>query len=414
MRFPWIATCTIAAILAIGCAQPPATAPGSSAGVSASAAPSGQQSTAPSARDETTGVTQTEIVIGSCAALSGQMRQRGQQVVNGGKAWIDHVNEQGGINGRTIKLISRDDAYDPEKAIDCFNQLLSDRVFAGTLFQGTVQAAKYLPMGESHHLPLVGFSTGGEFLYDPFHEDIFTVRASYADEAKKQIETLVEKLGKKKIAVIYQNDAFGAACLEGVVNAMKKYHMTPVAQVSLPHLTRDVTAVEQIRSAAPDAVVLGATADALVEIVKYRTAQKWKTTFVCFSVGSDILVDKARTDADGILVTQTLPLTQDSLPGVALYKQLAPKVPGGDIGYSNFEGYVIAMVLTEGLKRAGKDLTRDGLVHALESIQDLDIGLGSEFKVNFGPRNHNGMRAVLVTIVQNGQITSISDWDALK
>src|SRR6266702_3916404 len=194
------------------------------------------------------GVTDKEIVIGSCAALEGPASFLGTQTVLGARAYLNSVNDQGGVHGRKIQLVSRNDGYEPDKTIACVNQLIQqDKVFAMGFFVGTPTGAKVVPMAEAHKVPAIGFFTGAEILRTPVRRHVIHVRASYYDEARAQVDNLVNGLGMKKIAAFYQEDAFGLAVLEGVKVALKKYDMTPVALGTFPRNTLEIArGIEQI------------------------------------------------------------------------------------------------------------------------------------------------------------------------
>ncbi|HTZ94755.1 MAG TPA: ABC transporter substrate-binding protein [Terriglobales bacterium] len=163
---------------------------------------------------KTPGITESTIRIGSCSALSGPASFLGIQTQLGALAYFHLINDQGGVNGRTIELKSRDDGYDPERTSTCFDDLLKDNVFAMGFFVGTPTAAKYIPMAESAKIPVVGLFTGAQMLYEPLKHEIINVRASYFDETREQVDSLWRIRGVRKIAVIYQDDAFGKTVLE--------------------------------------------------------------------------------------------------------------------------------------------------------------------------------------------------------
>ena len=149
------------------------------------------------------GVTDKEILIGSCSALEGPSSSLGTQTATGAKTYFASVNEQGGVHGRKLRLISFDDSYDPAKTESCFNHLMAEKVFAMGFFVGTPTAVKYVPMAESNKIPLVGLFTGAQTLYAPLRHWVVNVRASYFDETREQIEGLWNSLGYRKIGVIY-------------------------------------------------------------------------------------------------------------------------------------------------------------------------------------------------------------------
>src|SRR5215467_104944 len=175
------------------------------------------------------GLTANEVVIGSCSALQGPAAALGTETTRGAQAYFSMINEQGGVNGRKIKLLAYDDSYEPEKTISCVNKLLTeDEVFALGFFVGTPTGAKAAPMAEAHKVPIVGFFSGAELLRTPVRHYVINVRASYYNEAKAMVDNLVDVMGMKKIAVFYQQDAFGQAVLEGVKIALNAKGMSPV------------------------------------------------------------------------------------------------------------------------------------------------------------------------------------------
>ncbi len=370
---------------------------------------------APSALAQgTPGVTDKEVLIGSCSALEGPSHFLGMETVTGAKAYLDMVNDSGGVDGRKLKLIAYDDSYDPAKTEACFDRLMEQKVFALGFFVGTPTAVKYVPLAESNKIPLVGLFTGAQTLYVPFRHWVVNVRASYFDETREQVDGLWGKLGYKKIGVIYPDDPFGATVLDGVKTALKAHSAEPVATASYVRQTAQVGgAIDTVKPANPEAVVLVGPANTVAPILKQAHAKGWKPLFLTVSfVGTDDLIQAAGSDAEGMVITQVVPpyyLTE--LKCVALYRRTLTKYfPSSQPSFVGLEGFVDAMVLVEGLKRAGKDLTREGLIHSIESIRDLDIGLGPELKLDYGSRDHKGFDHVIPTVVRGGRAVPFTDW----
>lgn len=361
------------------------------------------------------GVTDHEITIGSCSVLDGPASQLGQQLVLGATAYFNMVNAAGGVNGRKIILRAFEDDYDPDKAGACFAHLQTDGVFAAAFFVGTPTAAKYVPLAERGHIPLVGLFTGAELIYTPLHHYVVNVRASYYDETRVQVDNLWAQ-GIRKIAVIYPNDAFGAVVLEGVKAALSKHGARPVAAADYPRQTPQVdAALQTVRDARPEAVVLVGPYAPVGAMLRKSRAQSWNPLFLSVSfVGADDLIREVGNASEGVIITQVMPpYSEVDLPTVALYrKQLAEGHSSAKPGYVGLEGFVDAMVLVEGLKRAGKDLTREKLIAALESMQNMDIGLG-EMKLNFSATNHKGSRKVYTTVVRQGAVVPFNDWNLI-
>lgn len=363
------------------------------------------------------GVTPSEIVIGSCSALDGPARQLGLQMVMGATTYFNMVNAQGGVNGRKLRLVAYDDGYDPERAPECFARLQKDDIFAGAFFVGTPTAARYLPLAEEKKLPVVGLFTGAQILYEPFHHFVLNVRASYFDETREQVDNLLA-IGMKKIAVIHPNDAFGAAVLEGLKTAMKRHGISPAAVAVYPRNTDQIAlALATVHAANPDAVVVVGPYAPVAEVVRQARRENWSPLFVTVSfVGTDDFIQEAGPAAEGTVITQVVPpYSLTDLPTISLYRrELAKSFSSAKPGFVSLEGFIDAMVLVEGIRRAGKDLTREKLIRSLESIHDFDTGLGPQLKVNFSAANHKGFHNVYPTVVKGGVAVPFTDWAALK
>jgi ABC-type branched-subunit amino acid transport system substrate-binding protein len=360
------------------------------------------------------GVSEKEIVIGSCAALEGPSSFLGRETVIGAETYFEVVNEEGGVNGRRLRLVSADDSYDPDKTQACWDRLMAQKVFAMGFFVGTPTAVKYVPLAESHDIPLIGLFTGAQTLYTPLRHWVINVRASYFDETREQVEGLWNSLHYRRIGVIYPEDAFGNAVLQGVQAAMKAVGSEPIASASYVRQTNQVEqAIDKVKAANPEAVVVVGPSNTVAPILKQAHAKGWKPLFVTVSfVGTDELIQEAGADAEGMVVTQVVPpyyLTD--LKTVALYRRSLQKyMPNSRPNFVSLEGFVDAMVMVEGLKKAGKEPTREGLIHAIESIHDMDMGLGPQLKLEFGPKDHKGFDHVIPTVIRGGRAVPFTDW----
>jgi branched-chain amino acid transport system substrate-binding protein len=363
------------------------------------------------------GVSEKEIKLGSCSALDGPARFLGIQTVLGATAYLHYVNDQGGVHGRKVQLLAFDDGYDPTKAEACFSRLKKEDVFAAGFFVGTPTAAKYVPLSQAQKLPVVGLFTGAQLLYEPLKHYIVNVRASYYDETREQVDNLW-KINLHKVGVIYQDDAFGKAVLDGVKLALDKHHATPVALGTFPRNTVAVQAgLSTVRAANPDAVVVVGPYAPVAEILKEAHSAGWHPLFLTVSfVGTEALIKEAGHDADGVVITQVVPpYDRLDLPSVKLYRQSIEKYfPGSQPSFVSLEGFADAMVVVEGLKRAGADVTREKFIDGIESIHSLDVGLGPALKLNYGPEDHNGFDKVYATVVEGGHPVLLDDWTLLK
>ena len=172
------------------------------------------------------GISENSILIGSSSALDGHAAFLGSQYTLGSKAWFNEVNTSGGIHGRSIEFITYDDGYDPDRTVSNTNKLISDdKVFMLFDYVGTPTSVRIIDIVHDAGIPAFGFFTGAEALRTPYRPNIFHVRASYYDEAEGAVEHFVDHLGFSKIAVMYQNDAFGLAVLTGVQLALRKRNL---------------------------------------------------------------------------------------------------------------------------------------------------------------------------------------------
>jgi len=366
------------------------------------------------ASGQSTGVTDKEILLGSCAALEGPSSFLGQETVRGAEAYFHYVNEEGGVHGRKLRLVSRDDSYDPAKAEACWDHLMSEKVFAMGFFVGTPTALKYVPLAESKQIPLVGLFTGAQTLYIPTRHWVVNVRASYFDETRSQIDGLWKDLHYRKIGIIYPDDSFGSTVLAGVQEALTANGGAPVAAAAYVRQSNHAEdAIEKVRAAHPDAVIVVGPSNTVAPILKAAHATGWKPLFVTVSfVGTDQLIQEAGSDADGMVITQVVPpYYLSDLKTVALYRRTLTKYfPNEKPNFVSLEGFVDAMVMVEGLKRAGKELTREGLIHAIESIHEWDAGLGPELQLNYSAKDHRGFEHVIPTVVRGGRAVPFTDW----
>lgn len=346
------------------------------------------------------GVTTDTILIGQSAALSGPAEQLGKEMKSGAEAYFDIVNQNGGVNGRMIKMVSVDDGYEPDKAAANTKKLISeDKVLALFGYVGTPTANASLPILTEAKVPFIGAFTGAQSLREPFNRYVFNVRASYFDETEAIIQHLVQS-GAKRISVFYQNDAYGKAGLAGVERAMKKRNLTISSTVTVERNTVDVAkAVQTMSKDPPTAIVMISAYKSCAAFIKSMQRagafpQFWNVSFV----GSKALADELGDDGRGVQISQVVPFPwSDVQPIVREYQK---RIGGAEkYSFTSLEGYIAAKVLVEGLKRAGKNPTRESLVDGLASMGKIDLG---GFTVNYTPTNHNGSSFVDLTIISRG------------
>ena len=348
------------------------------------------------------GVTDKEIRIGQFAAISGPAAQLGQRMQVGMQAYFSSVNAQGGVHGRSIKLLIRDDGYEPEKAAIAVKALIQDdKVFALAGSVGTPTGLAALPILTEAKIPLIGMFTGAQALREPFNRQVFHVRASYFDETERIVQHLTT-LGAKKISVFYQNDAYGKAGLEGVVRALAKRQLAPVSTATVERNSVDVAqSLAAILKSEPEAIVQISAYKSCAALIKQARAKGYGGQFFNVSfVGSKALADELGDIGQGIVISQVVPFPYaQGSPVVREYQQSMAESGQKDFDFSSLEGYLTARILVEGLRRAGKNLSRDGLINGLESMHDFNLG---GFTVNYSARNHQASNFTELTIIGRG------------
>jgi ABC-type branched-subunit amino acid transport system substrate-binding protein len=354
------------------------------------------------AAQQTPGVTPTTIVLGQSAAFSGPAAQLGIQMNVGLKAYFGHVNAHGGVHGRKIELKTRDDRYDPKLCVETTHKLIEeDQVFALIGYVGTPTSAAALPIFTAAKVPFFGPFTGAELLRDPFNRYIFNVRASYYDETEEIVEQLVST-GVKSIAVFYQNDSYGQAGLKGVELAMDRRKLKIAATGTVERNTTNVAdAVKKIGGVQPDAVVMISAYTSIAEFVRQMKkggsgAQFHNVSFV----GSQALADALGAEGHGVAISQVVPFPwSPTRPIVREYHAVLKAAGVKDYNFSSLEGFIVAKAFVEGLRRAGRDLTRERFIATMEGMSTVDLG---DFVLRFGPGNHNGSKFVDLTMIGRG------------
>lgn len=349
------------------------------------------------------GITPTSVVIGQSAAFTGPAAQLGVQMRDGAKLWFDQVNAQGGVHGRQIVLRTRDDRYEANLAAENTKKLIhEDRVFALFAYVGTPTSQASLPIFTEAKVPFVAPFTGAELLRQPFNRYIFNVRASYYDETEAIVDHLY-RIGARKIAVFHQADSYGQAGLDGTTRALTKRQLKVHATGTVQRNSTEVTeAVRTLNSSQPDAVVMISAYTSTAEFVRQMKKAGSIASFYTVSfVGSKALADALGDEGHGVTISQVVPFPWSPLtPVVREYLDLARRSQV-DINFSSLEGFIAAKVLVEGLRRAGKELTRERLIASLESMSNVDLG---GYGVAFSPTNHSASKFVELSMIgKNGK-----------
>ena len=353
------------------------------------------------------GVTATEVVIGMCNALSGPAAALGTGMKKGSMVYFDKINKAGGINGRKVRVISYDDGYEPKGTVEQTRKLIQqDKVFALFGYVGTPTSSAVLPLINEAKIPFWAPFTGAEFLRTPVNRSIFNVRGSYFDEAETQVQYLTEKRGIKRIAVFYQNDAYGLAVKGGILKALKKRNLDLAGEGTYERNTEDVAAaLAALKKANPEAVSMVGTYKAMAAFIKKAKAEGFNPVFLNVSfVGTAALVRELGGAGDGVIITQVMPSPKDtSVPLVAQYRADMKAAGHTELDYTDLEGYIDAVVFVETLKKAGANLTRDSFIAAAEGL-NASLG-GLTFK--FSATDHHALEKIYLTRIAAGQVEPV-------
>ncbi|MDP2417272.1 MAG: ABC transporter substrate-binding protein [Hydrogenophaga sp.] len=356
------------------------------------------------AQAQSSGVTDTQIVLGQSAPFSGSATQLGLQFHLGAQLYFDVLNAKGGVNGRLIELKRLDDGYEPERCAANTRQLIGEDVFALFGYVGTPTSLAALPLATEAKVPFFAPFTGAEALRDPFNRYAIHVRASYFDETAAIVRQ-VTSVGIKKISVFYQNDAYGKTGLDGVSRALKTVNLEPASLGTVERNSSDVDqALKSIMATRPEAIIQIGAYKACATFIRLARRQGFAGNFYNVSfVGTQALIDELGAEARGVVVSQVMPFPYSPVTRLSGEYLAALKDKRGIVpNYSGMEGFVAAKVFTEAVRRAGRALTREAFIGAIQGMQNVNMG---GFPVDFAPNKHTGSKFVELTLLtEDGRV----------
>lgn len=357
----------------------------------------------------------SEIVVGVSNVQSGPSRSLGQNLLRGSVAYFDLANERGGIHGRKISILLKDDKYEPDPAVQNTNELIEkENAFFLFDYVGTPTLTRVLPLLKYYEkekivnvAPFTGADPQRKPPYDKF---VFNIRASYREETRALVRYLYDK-GYRRIGFLGQADAYGKSGEIGVRNALAELNLKPVETVSYRRnqsFETDMSAqVSILRQAGADAVIAVGVYGPCGAFVRDARMAGWNVPVANVSfVGPEVLLEKlhAASASSGkdltanLINSQVVPSPDDKrYPLVAEYRaHVAPD----HYGFVTLEGWLNAVVVVEALRRAGPSPSREDFIRAMESLHDWDPGLG--VNLEFSPSSHQGLHRVWLTHTENG------------
>lgn len=351
------------------------------------------------------------IVFGQSAVLSGPAAALGQQMQAGIRAAFEEANREGGIGGRRLQLVSRDDRYEPEVAIENTHELIDKvKVFGLIGAVGTPTSKAAEPIATAAGVPYVGAFSGADLLRHPYRQNIINFRASYDQETEMAVERLSRDLGVTRVAILYQDDSFGRAGLEGTKAALARRNLALVSEGTFPRNSIAVkTALISIRAGDPQAIIMIGTYEPIGQFVRWVRKLEMNATLVTISfVGSNALADDLGAAGKDVVITQVVPFpSDDSLPLVARYRSALTAInQSAQPDFVSLEGYAAGRMTVEALRQAGADPTPKSFLEVFKRTAPIDLG---GLVLTFGENDNQGSDQVFLTAIgADGKVAPIS------
>jgi branched-chain amino acid transport system substrate-binding protein len=340
------------------------------------------------------------IILGQSCALSGPAENLGLEMRAGLLAAFSKINDEGGVNGRDIVLISRDDGYEPDRAIrNTRNLIQEENVFMLIGEVGTPTSEAVVPLIEEWKIPFFAPFTGAEFLRVPFRKYVINVRASYFQEMERLVSYLTQGKKIKRIACFYQNDSYGFSGLKGIEIALEKRGMKLVSKGSYERNTVAVMgALRDISRADPEAVVLVGAYSACAEFIKLSKSKIKRKQIYCniSFVGTKSLQKALGEHGRDVIVSQVVPYPEDrEIPLVKEYAEAMGKYQHDyPISFISLEGYIAGKLFFQIARSVPGELTRENFISSMEKTGRFDLG---GLVLEFGPGDHQGMETIYLT-----------------
>lgn len=360
------------------------------------------------------GITDTEIHIGQWGPQTGPAAPWGS-VARGTGMLFNMINDAGGINGRKIVYHMFDDQYNPANTVAGVKELVEKEpgVFAFACGVGTSPGLAVKDYLMEKKIPWVGPAAGSLHWITPPQKYLFAVYPLYADEASLIVRYLVKDMGKKKIAILYASDEYGENGHRGALAEMKKLGVTPAIEVSVNQADKDLKShVLQLKQSEADAVVMWVNPTHAVITLKTAAALQYSPQWAASSTLSDAPLMSKITGGlwNNIVFASFSELPDSAKPEVKKYREVFEKYAqqGERWGVFFMAGIGFVEPMVEGLKLAGRDLTRENFVAAMEKVKKFKGVMG---EISFGPDVRQGQKAVFLAKTDDkGAVVQLTDW----
>lgn len=363
-----------------------------------------------------------KITIGMTAALTGPSSALGKEMQAGIASYFHYVNSHGGVAGREVELIVKDDGYEPERAGSNMRSLIEDdNVVAVIGNVGTPTAVVTVPIAQKYKTVLFGTFSGGDVLRTiPPSRYVINYRSSYAAETAEMIKGLLQSgIEPTEIAFFTQRDSYGDSGFRGAKTALEQYGFTDVGRLAHGRYTRNTANVEDAVATIldcpiePKAIIMAGSSVASAKFIKLLQQELPDVLFLSLSfVDSHSLKKSLADDVNNVLVMQVVPHWEAELPIIKEYLTRLEQYDAAlEPNFVSLEGYIAAKIFHHGMLKVDGEINRENIIDGLEQLSSLDIGLGINIELNSD--DHQAIDKLWLTYYNDGHFTLFS-WDELS
>jgi branched-chain amino acid transport system substrate-binding protein len=362
----------------------------------------------------TQGVSKGEIVVGSIQDLSGPIAGFGKQVRLGLMLRVDEVNEQGGVNGRKLKLIVEDSAYDPKKAVLAAQKLVNqDKIFAMIGHIGTAQNMAAMPVQFEKNVINFFPVTAAREMYEPFHRLKYSFAATYFDQMRTAAPKLYKEKSSKKACAMYQDDEFGLEVLRGAEAGLKTINVELAEKTSYKRGATDFSSqVARMKAAGCDFVVLGTIIRETIGAIGESRKTGFSPTFLGSSAAYTDLIHKLGGKAmDGLYATHTSqhPYLDEASQPISFWANKYKTKFNEDPTVFSVYGYNAIDAFVRAAQKAGPNLTTDAFIKAMDTMEIPGDIFGSP-PAKFGPQKRLGNDQSRLSQLQEARWKVVADY----
>jgi branched-chain amino acid transport system substrate-binding protein len=360
------------------------------------------------------GVTNDEIVLGSIQDLSGPIAGFGKQLRLGMMLRVDEINEQGGVNGRKIKLIVEDSKYDPRNAVLAAQKLVNqDKIFAMIGHIGTATNMAAMPVQFQKNVINFFPVTAARQMYEPFHRLKYSYAATYYDQMKIAAPKLAKEKGAKKVCAMYQDDDFGIEVLKGAEDGLKAAGMAMAETTSYKRGATDFSSqMQKLASEKCDMVIMGTIIRETIGGIATARRLGFNPIFLGSSAAYTDLIHKLGGPAmDGLYATMTVenPYTDSASQPIRFWANKYQTKFGEEPTVFSVYGYNAIDAFLVAAGKAGKNLTTDSFIKVMDTMKYPPDIFGSA-EMTFSPTKRLGSDAVRMSQLQNNRWKVVSEY----